>query len=349
MESRYQRQISLEEVGEDGQLKLKKARVLIVGLGGLGSPVALYLAASGIGHIGIIDGDTVSESNLHRQILYSEKDIGRPKVPIARARLEELNSETKILSYETFLNEDNFRKIISDYDLVIDATDSFASRYLVNESCFSEKKPFVFASLEKFSAQAALFFAEKGPCLRCLFPSPPPPGAFPSCNAAGVLGPLAGIMGSYQALLALRYLLGLENRFDKIWRFDAKSLVWREYRTTKDPNCTLCHNLKKENSMSLSISPSELKEQLHSYVLIDVREDNERAICKLNSLWIPLGELSSRFSELNADKNHVVYCHHGVRSLSAAMFLEEKGYKVKSLSGGIDRWATEVEPEMPRY
>ncbi|QQG48392.1 MAG: molybdopterin-synthase adenylyltransferase MoeB [archaeon] len=368
---RYSRHLVLPEVGRDGQRKLKVSSALVVGVGGLGSPAAVYLASAGVGRIGLVDDDVVSLPNLQRQFLFSEADVGRKKVEAAAKRLALTNPYVKVEPHDIHLNSDNALEVIKKYDLVIDATDNLPSRYLVNDACVLLGKPDVYASVLGFDGQASVFWAPQGPCYRCLFPRPPPPGEVKSCEDAGVLGMLPGVMGSLQAVQAIQLLLGKGSPLvGRLLVFNGLETSFDEVRTKKGPACPVCGpspsitklidyeefcgTKAKAAPVEFNISPKELKAVLdggRQLVLVDVREPFEYDICHIEgSTLVPLGQLVKRKGELDSNKETVVYCHVGVRSTQAVGFLRREGFKnVRNLSGGIDAWSTQVDPKTPRY
>ncbi len=380
---RYSRHLIMPEVGVEGQEKLINSSVLCIGAGGLGSPLALYLAAAGVGHLGILDFDVVDFSNLQRQIIHSEKTIGELKVESAKKRLLELNSDIKVTTYNEMLTSENAMEIIKDYDIIVDGTDNFATRYLVNDSCVLLGKPNVYGSIFRFEGQVSVFDAKKGPCYRCLYPEPPPPGLVPSCAEGGVLGILPGIIGTLQAAEAVKLILEKGNPLiGRLLFLDVLEMQPREMKLRKDPACPICgenatikalidyeefcgigrgelgleETTKREDSEGdvMEINIDQFKEMLdnrNDVVVLDVREYHEYDICNIEgSVLIPLGEIADRLDELNEDDEIVVHCHHGGRSMRATQFLRDKGFKnVKNLAGGIDAWAEKHDPDMPRY
>lgn len=367
----------MPEVGLEGQEKLVNSRVLCVGAGGLGSPLALYLAAAGVGHMGILDFDVVDFSNLQRQIIHSEETLGELKVESARDRILELNSDIDVKTYNTMLTSANAMDIIKDYDIVVDGTDNFATRYLVNDACVLLGKPNVYGSIFRFEGQVSVFDAKRGPCYRCLYPEPPPPGLVPSCAEGGVLGVLPGIIGTMQAAEAVKLIIGKGNPLiGKLLFIDVMEMKIRELQLRKDPDCPICgqHPIIKElidyqdfcgigrgeevldfaedDSLEISVDDfKDLRSKIGGMVVLDVREPHEYEICSLeDSKLIPLGELPERVNELDTADDIVVYCHVGGRSLQATRFLRNMGFKkVKNLKGGIDAWAEKYDPDMPRY
>jgi sulfur-carrier protein adenylyltransferase/sulfurtransferase len=367
--ARYSRQMVIPEVGSEGQMKLKSGSVLVVGVGGLGAPAATYLAAAGVGRIGLVDRDEVEVSNLQRQTLYSQKDVGMLKVTAAADRLREMNPEIKVVRHNLTLDSSNAMEVLGGYDIVIDGTDTFPTRYLINDACALLGKPDVYASVLRFDGQASVFDASRGPCYRCLFPRPPPPGSVPSCAEAGVVGVLTGIMGSVQAAQAINILLGVGSPLTgRLLVFDARNTSFTELRIKKNPGCPLCGNepsitklidyddfcgISKE-AESDEVSPLAVKQWIDSgrgVSLLDVREPFEFRICRLEGAeLLPLRELPRRFADLDKDAEYVVYCHTGVRSRTAVGMMKAAGFrKARNLTGGISAWADQVDPGMPRY
>ncbi len=372
--SRYSRHLIMPEVGVEGQEKLINSKVLCIGAGGLGSPLALYLAAAGVGNLGILDFDVVDFSNLQRQIIHSEMNVGTLKVDSAKERLEELNSDINITTYNERLTSENAMEIFKGYDLVIDGTDNFATRYLVNDTCVLLGIPNVYGSIFRFEGQVSVFDAKRGPCYRCLYPEPPPPGLVPSCAEGGVLGVLPGIIGTMQAAEAIKIIIEKGTPLiGKLLFLDVMEMKIDELILRKDKNCPICgenptikelidyeefcglgRGEESENDGDMEISIDEFKEIKDSdkqIVLLDVRENHEYDICKFDDAkLIPLGELSSRVNELDTADEIVVHCHHGMRSLQATRLLRGMGFKKsKSLTGGIDAWADKYDEQMPRY
>jgi len=375
--SRYSRQLLLPEVSADGQRRIKAARVLCIGAGGLGSPAALYLAAAGIGTLGLVDSDRVDASNLQRQILYGTDDVGESKLEKARVRLQQLNPDVEIVLHEARLTSANATGIIADYDVVIDGSDNFPTRYLSNDVCVFARKPNIYGSVFRFEGQASVFAPHLGgPCYRCLFPEPPPPGAAPSCAEAGVLGVLPGIIGLIQATEALKLIVGAgETLAGRLLHFDALKMKFREFNLRRDPQCPVCGDaptifepidyeqfcagpaeadwFAAPESVP-TISVRELKAKMDNgepLTLIDVREPFEYEIARIEgSRLIPLGELETRISELPKTGALVLQCHSGGRSEHAARLLQEAGFEnAVNLQGGIDAWSVEVDPAVPRY
>ncbi len=370
---RYHRHIIMPEVGQEGQAKLKQARVLAIGAGGLGSPYALYLAAAGVGTIGLVDFDVVDASNLQRQILYSADSVGKPKLAEAKARLKALNPHIEIETHETRLTSQNALELFRKYDLVADGTDNFPTRYLVNDACALTGKPNVYGSIFRFEGQVSVFDAKLGPCYRCLYPEPPPPGLVPSCAEGGVFGVLPGVIGCLQAVETLKLLLGIGKPLvGRLMLFDALNMEWRSLKTRKDPNCALCGKnptitkpIDYEAFCNAGAPPpaaaavaeitvERLKERLdhkEPFVLVDVREPHEFEIARIaGSKLIPLGQLPDRLGELNPADDIVVHCKMGGRSMKAAKLLLEKGFKrVTSVAGGINAWSERVDKSVPTY
>jgi molybdopterin/thiamine biosynthesis adenylyltransferase/rhodanese-related sulfurtransferase/molybdopterin converting factor small subunit len=369
---RYSRHLLLPEVGVEGQRKLKAARVLTIGAGGLGSPLSLYLAAAGVGTIGVVDFDVVDLTNLQRQIVHGTSTLGHSKLESAKARLTDLNPNVNVIGHEGRLTSENALDIIRDYDIVVDGTDNFPTRYLVNDACVLLGKPNVYGSIFRFEGQASLFYAKEGPCYRCLYSEPPPPGLVPSCAEGGVLGVLPGIIGSIQALETIKWIIGAgDSLVGRLVLFDALKLKFRELKLRKDPNCPICgehptiHELidyqafcgigAEPDYHGVEISVAELQREREAkgddLVLVDVREPHEWEIAHIEGArLIPLSQLPDRLNELDGHAEIVTQCHHGSRSLKALEILKGAGYgKVRSLAGGIDAWAERVEPGMARY
>jgi adenylyltransferase/sulfurtransferase len=368
---RYSRHLILPDVGMEGQRKLKAARVLLIGAGGLGSPAALYLAAAGVGTIGIVDFDVVDKTNLQRQIIHGTQGVGVPKLDSARERIEDLNPNVHVEAFETRLTSENALDILSGFDIVADGTDNFQTRYLVNDACVLLGKPNVYGSIFRFEGQASVFYAKEGPCYRCLYAEPPPAGLVPSCAEGGVLGVLPGIIGSIQALEAIKLIIGRgDTLIGRLVLFDALRLTFRELKLAKDPDCPVCGKnptikqlidydafcgvVEEVPYEGAEIAALDLKAELDSgkpLVLLDIREPHEHDIVALEgSLLIPPSELPARLGELDDRADIVTYCHHGPRSLRALEVLRAAGFsKVRSLRGGIDAWAVNVDPEMARY
>jgi molybdopterin/thiamine biosynthesis adenylyltransferase/rhodanese-related sulfurtransferase/molybdopterin converting factor small subunit len=370
---RYSRHLILPEVGMAGQLKLKKSSALVIGAGGLGVPLTQYLSAAGVGRLGIVDFDVIDETNLHRQVLYGTKDVGRKKLEVARERVAQINPNVDVQTYDTKLSSENALDILRDYDVIIDGTDNFPTRYLVNDASVLLHKPNVYGSIFRFEGQASVFDARSGPCYRCLYAEPPPPGLVPSCAEGGVLGVLPGIIGSIQAVEALKILLGTGNSLiGRLLVFDALQMEFRELKLRKNPACPMCgsnptikelidyeefcglRGPSEQVEDAFQIRVDELKGELDrgkEVVLLDVREPMEWEIAHLDrAVLMPVAQVPTRVNELSTADEIVVYCKTGVRSARITNFLRELGFrKVKNLVGGIDEWAEKVEPEMPRY
>ncbi len=369
---RYSRHLIMPEVGLEGQKKLQAGTVLLIGAGGLGSPAALYLAAAGIGRIGLVDSDVVEYSNLQRQIIHSTGDIGRPKLHSARDRILDINPETKVDMFETMIDSSNALQIMGDYDVIIDGTDNFPTRYLTNDACVLLGKPNVYGSIFRFEGQASVFYAKEGPCYRCLFPEPPPPGLVPSCAEGGVLGVLPGVIGTIQATEAVKLILGVgKPLIGRLLLYDALQMSFDHVNLRKDPDCPVCGknptvtelidyvqfcgvHPAEELGSNREITPAELRDKLHdsgNVVLLDVREPHEWAISHLEgALLIPQGDLPTRMSELNTADEIVLYCRSGERSALALNLLHDAGFRrLKNLVGGVNAWARMIDPTMPQY
>ena len=371
--ARYSRHLILPEVGLEGQRKLKAARVLMIGTGGLGSPLGLYLAAAGIGTLGLVDFDVVDESNLQRQIIHGTKDVGRPKIESAQDRLKDINPNVVIEAHETRLTSENALELFKDFDVIVDGTDNFPTRYLVNDASVLTGKPNVYGSIFRFEGQASVFWAEKGACYRCLYPEPPPPGLVPSCAEGGVLGVLPGIVGTIQANEVIKTILGAEGiLLNRLLLFDAWKMKFRELKLKKNPDCPICGthstitelidyeefcglNLPDETLVLEEITVSELSDQIENnseVQIIDVREPHEYEIGKIpNSKLIPLGEVINRMKEIDQSRAAIIQCKSGGRSAKAIAALQENGYKGKllNLKGGILAWSDEIDPSVPKY
>ena len=370
---RYSRHLVLPAIGLEGQERLKAARVLIVGAGGLGSPAALYLAAAGVGTLGLVDWDVVDRSNLQRQILHGTGMVGRPKLDSARARIADLNPHVRLETIATRLTSANALDILGGWDVVLDGSDNFPTRYLVNDACVLSGRPNVSGAVLRFEGQVSVFDARHGPCYRCLYREPPPPELVPSCAEGGVLGVLPGIIGSLQALEAIKLVTGVGiSLVGRLLLFDGLKLQFREIALTKDPDCAVCGPHPTVTRLidyeafcgtgdegrgtrdGREIGPTRLlaeRERNRNLVLLDVREPFEWDIVHLEGArLIPLGQLPSRLRELDGHADIVTYCHHGMRSLQAVEILRAAGFsKVRSLAGGIDGWSAAVEPNLPRY
>jgi adenylyltransferase/sulfurtransferase len=373
--ARYSRHLILPEVGMEGQQKLKAAKVLCIGTGGLGSPLAFYLAAAGIGTLGLVDFDVVDSSNLQRQIIHSTKDVGRSKIVSATEKLVALNPFLNVVQHETMLTSQNAIEIISQYDIVADGTDNFPTRYLVNDACVLTGKPNAYGSIFRFEGQASVFATEHGPCYRCLYPEPPPPGLVPSCAEGGVLGILPGLVGVIQATEVIKLILGKgEPLIGRLLLVNSLDMKFRELKLRKNPECPVCGKnptvtklidyqqfcgivpeakVAAEKNGIPQMSVTELKQKLDAgedVFILDVREPYEYQIAQIGGHLIPLGELPNRLGELDTEKNIVVQCKSGGRSQRAAEFLAQNGFsKLHNLAGGILAWSNEIDPDVPRY
>jgi molybdopterin/thiamine biosynthesis adenylyltransferase/rhodanese-related sulfurtransferase len=372
--ARYSRHLIMPEVALEGQKQLKAAKVLTVGTGGLGSPLALYLAAAGIGTIGIVDFDVVDESNLQRQIIHGTSDVGRPKVESAHDKIKDINPNVEVRVHEEALTSENALEIIKDYDVIVDGTDNFPTRYLVNDACVLLNKPNVYGSIFRFEGQASVFYAEEGPCYRCLYPEPPPPGLVPSCAEGGVLGILPGAIGTIQATETAKLILGIgEPLIGRLLLYDALNMRFREMKLRKDPNCPVCgenptvtelidyqefcgipqaESAEQVNGVP-EISVNELKQKLdhgEEINVLDVREPHEYEVANIGVRLIPLGELPQRLAELDQDEYFVVHCKTGSRSAKAVKLLQDAGFEnVYNVKGGITAWSEEIDPSVPKY
>ncbi len=371
---RYSRHLIMPEVGMEGQLKLKQAKVLAIGAGGLGSPLALYLAAAGVGKLGIVDFDVVDFTNLQRQVIHSTSDVGRSKLASARETIQGINPNVEVLTYETRLTSENALDIFKDYDVIADGTDNFPTRYLVNDACVLLGKPNAYGSIFRFEGQASVFYAKEGPCYRCLYPEPPPPGLVPSCAEGGVLGVLPGIVGSIQALETIKLITGKGRPLiGRLLLFDALNLKFRELKLRKSPDCPVCGThptitrlidyeqfcgIRGEEYVRPTkvpeITATEVKKMMDErrpFVLVDVREPHEYQICRIpGSKLIPLGDVPKRMHELNSADEIVVHCRSGQRSAQAVELLMKAGFrKIHNLRGGVLAWADQVDPTMPKY
>jgi sulfur-carrier protein adenylyltransferase/sulfurtransferase len=370
---RYSRHLIMPEVGMQGQQKLKAARVLCIGAGGLGSPLALYLAAAGVGTLGIVDFDVVDYTNLQRQIIHSTADVGRKKLDSAADKLKAINPFLNLRTFETKLTSDNALELFRDFDIVADGTDNFPTRYLVNDACVLTGKPNVYGSIFRFEGQASVFAADQGPCYRCLYPEPPPPGLVPSCAEGGVLGILPGLVGVIQATETIKLILGQgEPLIGRLLLVDALGMNFRELKLRKNPDCPVCGTHptitklidynefcgirgeeKPVETGVPEIQVEELKRKLdagENLFVLDVREPHEYQICNIGGYLIPLGDLPKRVNELDTSREIVAHCRSGVRSAKAVNFLRQAGFtKVTNLAGGILAWADRVDPSMPKY
>ncbi len=371
---RYSRHLIMPEVAVEGQQRLKAARVLCVGAGGLGSPLALYLAAAGVGTLGIVDFDVVDYTNLQRQVIHTTEDVGRSKVESAAGKIAAINPFVNVRRFDTMLTSANALEIFREFDIIADGTDNFATRYLVNDACVLTGKPNVYASVFRFDGQASVFATGDGPCYRCLYPEPPPPGMVPSCAEGGVLGILPGLLGIIQATEVIKLVLQSgDSLAGRLLLVDALGMHFRELKVRKDPECPVCgvnptikelidyeqfcgvrgaESATATDTLS-EIQPEELKRRLDAgknIFVLDVREPHEYKICNLNGHLIPLGELQQRVSELDPDREIVAHCKSGARSAKAVEFLRKSGFKhVTNLAGGIAAWADKIDPAMPKY
>ena len=369
---RYSRHLSLPEVGIKGQTKIKSSKVLVVGAGGLGSPVSLYLAAAGIGTIGMVDFDIVDESNLQRQVLFGMDQIGKSKLKSAKERLKNLNPHTNYILHDTALSSENALDIVKDYDIVVDGTDNFPTRYLVNDACVILNKPNVYGSIYRFDGQVSIFNHENGPCYRCLYPSPPPPNLVPSCAEGGVLGVLPGIIGTMQANETLKLILGIGDLMvNRFLLFDALTFEFNELKIHKNNDCVVCGDSPSitelidykqfcgiesviEKVAFSELEATELQKRLNnetSPIIIDVREDFELEISKIEgSVHIPMNQIPNRLNELNPENDYVIICRTGVRSSQICEFLSNQNFRsIANLSGGINEWAKKVDSSLPVY
>ena len=371
--ARYSRHLIIPDVGMPGQERLKAAKVLIVGTGGLGSPLAMYLAAAGVGTLGIVDADVVDESNLHRQIIHGQSDLGRRKVESARDAILEINPFVNVVTHETYLTSDNALEIIADYDLVVDGTDNFPTRYLVNDACVLLGKPNVYGSIFRFEGQVAVFYAKEGPCYRCMFPEPPPPGMVPNCAEGGVLGLLCGSIGTAQGTEAVKLLAGIgEPMIGRLTLYDALDARWTSVKVNKDPDCPVCgedptvtelidyeefcgvpaHDREEviDELIELEVLPTEYVAKKDQVILLDVREPHEFEISRIpGSVLIPKGDVPSKLSELDPDKEYVVHCKSGARSMEVTQLLRGAGFKAWNMRGGINAYSRQVDESIPVY
>ena len=369
---RYSRHLIIPEVGVEGQRRLKDARVLMVGAGGLGSPIGLYLAAAGVGRIGIVEFDTVDETNLQRQILHGTKDVGRKKVESARDRLHDVNPHVEVVAHETRLTSENALEIVAQYDLVVDGTDNFATRYLVNDACVLLGKPNVYGSIFRFEGQSTIFCTKDGPCYRCLYPEPPPPGLVPSCAEGGVLGILPGLVGVIQATETVKLLTGIgEPLVGRLLLVDALAMQFRTVKLRKNPRCPACgtreiqalvdyeqfcglRGVEEDSGDVPTLTPGDLAARLargDALDLVDVREKHEWDICRIEGARLaPLSSFAEALRTLDSARDVVLYCRSGVRSAKALRQLQAAGFKrVWNLAGGILRWSDDVDPSIPKY
>ncbi len=372
---RYGRHLIMPEVTLEGQKKLKAAKILCIGTGGLGSPLLAYLTAAGIGNIGLVDFDTVDYSNLHRQIIHKTKNVGKPKIHSAIETMKEINPYVQVQPFETSFRSDNAMEIAKDYDIIIDGTDNFPTRYLVNDVCVLLGKPNVYGSIFRFDGQATVFWGEKGPCYRCLYPEPPEPGMVPSCAEGGVLGVLPGIIGVMQAIEAVKLVIGVgDTLIGRLVLFDALKMKFRELKVRKDPNCPICSahptikelidydqfcgvgpvGVKEERFGVPEITVEELKAAFDAkkdFDIVDVREPQEFEISQIEgSKLIPMGQLASRIHELDSAREIYLLCKSGIRSAKSWKLLHDSGFRrIKNVAEGIDAWSERIDPTLPRY
>ncbi len=369
--TRYARHLAMPEVGIDGQRRLKAARVLCVGAGGLGSPAALYLAAAGVGTIGLVEFDRVDVSNLQRQILYTDADVGQPKLETAATRLRTMNPHITIRTHDTRFSASVAEPLLGEYDMVVDGSDNFATRYIVNDACVMFGKPNVYGSIFRFEGQASVFAAPGGPCYRCLHPEPPPPGLIQNCAEGGVLGVLPGIIGTIQATEAIKLAIGQgSSLIGRLLVFDALAMTFRELKLRRDPECPVCgaaptirelrdydeycDGVTQPLEERESVTVEELKARIErkaDFLLVDVREPGEARICSIpGAQLIPMNQLPERYKELPQDRELIIHCRSGIRSARAAHFLKGRGYQnVHNLEGGILAWIDRIDPSMTRY
>jgi len=378
--NRYSRHLLLPEVGVEGQEKICNSKVLLIGTGGLGSPLALYLAAAGVGNLGLIDFDVVDLSNLQRQVAHGESTVGKLKVDSAKARIADLNSSINVTTYNTRLSSENVMEIFADYDIIVDGTDNFPTRYLASDACVLLKKPYIYGCILRFEGQASVFDSRTGPCYRCLYPAPPPPGLVPSCAEGGVIGILPGIVGLIQANEVIKLVLGVgDSLVGRLLLFDALKMKFREMKLRKDPECPICGDnptitelidyeqfcgivpVQEQDSaadLEKEIAVEQVKQMMdekHAFKLIDVREPSEYGICKIEgATLIPLGDIEAKdtalLNGLSPDDEIVLHCKAGVRSMKALKALEEMGFSnLKSMRGGINEWSEKIDSSVPLY
>ncbi len=372
--ARYSRHLIMPEVALDGQKKLKAAKVLTIGAGGLGSPLAMYLAAAGVGTLGIVDFDVVDESNLQRQIIHGTSDVGRKKMESAKETIKNINPNVNVIGFEEPLSSENALEIFKDFDIIVDGTDNFPTRYLVNDACVLLGKPNVYGSIFRFEGQASVFYAEEGPCYRCLYPEPPPPGLVPSCAEGGVLGILPGAIGIIQATETVKLILGAgDPLIGRLMLYDALGMSFREMKLRKDPDCPICGEnptvtelidyqefcgipqaqaVEEENNVP-EITVQELKQKMDNgdnVNVLDVREPHEYEVANIGVKLIPLGELPQRIAELDSDENFAIHCKSGARSAKAVKLLQDAGFQnAYNVKGGITAWSEEIDASVPKY
>jgi len=373
--ARYSRHLIIPEFAIEGQERLKAAKVLLVGTGGLGSPLALYLAAAGVGTIGIVDNDTVDASNLQRQVIHRTSSIGRSKVDSAEEAILDVNPHVRVIKHETYLTSANAMQIVEPYDIVIDGTDNFPTRYLVNDACVLLGKPNVYGSIFRFEGQLSVFYAKEGPCYRCMFPEPPPPGMVPNCAEGGVLGVMAGHIGTAQAVEGIKVMTGIgEPMIGRLGLYDALDQRWMYVKVNKDPNCPVCgdnptitalidyedfcgmpaHDREHDEAanVELEILPAEYAEiaSKPDVILIDVREPHEWDICRIEgAILIPKDTLPAHLADLDPTKDYVIQCKSGARSMEVTHLMRGAGFKARNLWGGINAYARQVDPSIPIY
>jgi adenylyltransferase/sulfurtransferase len=373
--ARYSRHLIMPEVGMEGQKRLKAASILLIGAGGLGSPLGLYLAAAGVGRLGLVDFDVVDFSNLQRQVLHGTPDVGRPKLVSAKEKLQAINPEVKVDLYETRITSANALELMRPYDIIIDGTDNFPTRYLVNDACVLLHKPNVYGSIFRFDGQASVFAPPQGPCYRCLYPEPPPPGEVPSCAEGGVLGILPGLIGCIQATEAVKLILGNGTPLiGRLLLYDALAMKFQEFKVRRNPKCPMCgdqptikHLIDYDQFCGVrgqespapmaaegEITVRQLKARIErgeNVFILDVRNPPEYDICRIpGSVLVPLPELPQRVGELDKNREMVVHCKSGMRSAKAIQFLRQQGFtRLANLKGGILAWADQVDPKMPKY
>jgi molybdopterin/thiamine biosynthesis adenylyltransferase/rhodanese-related sulfurtransferase len=372
--ARYSRHLIIPEIGLSGQERIKAARVLLVGTGGLGSPLALYLAAAGVGTIGLVDDDIVDASNLQRQVIHGTSDIGRHKLESAMSTIKDLNPNVNVELHRTFLTSENALDIVAQYDVVADGTDNFPTRYLVNDACVLTGTPNVYGSIFRFEGQLSVFWAAEGPCYRCMYPAPPPPGMVPNCAEGGVFGVMAGHIGTAQGIEVLKVITGVgRSMVGRLGVYDALEQDWTYVKVRKDPNCPVCSDhptvtelidyedfcgvpahdravVEPADLADLEILPTEFVDVKEDVVLLDVREPHEYEINRIpGAILIPMDSLAGRLAELDPDAEYVVHCKGGIRSLESVRLMRGAGFRARSMRGGIDLYARSVDPSIPVY